>query len=278
SSCMFEDLFPALIHKIRNPRTKLVVSVYLLPTPPWRGAYGSTLVNRYIFWIMYSLGIYLARMTASTIWTASEADAAYIRQAFDKRAKAIRGGVDLTAASRAKRKSHFQALSLGRFHPQKNLFDLLDIWTLVNRRLPGALLVLAGAGFLKKQLQERINQLGLTRTVEIVSAIDGQEKFNMYASSDLFVSASQYDTGNLALDEALACGTPGVLYETGKMYFPKGVAWVPIREKQQFADVVVELLQNNTKRRVLAQEAVHFARTLSWDSQAEEALKSLWQF
>lgn len=277
ASCMFEDLLPALIHKIKHPRAKLVVSMYLFPEPPWAGAYGASVVNRYIFWFMFTVGILFARMWASMIWTACEPDAEHVRTKFGKPATAIRGGIDPAAAAdaHANRKPRIRALSLGRFHPQKNLLELLDIWHLVNRKLPDATLVLAGGGFQKSALQKKIQDLNLTGTVSIEPAIDGAEKFNLYASSDIFVSASRYDTGNLALDEALACGTPGIVYATPKLTYPAGVIRVPAFDPQQFADAVLDLLENPAKRTSLSRQARAYAQTLTWDTQAAKAFMSI---
>lgn len=277
ASCMFEDLLPALIRKIKHPRAKLVVSIYLFPQPPWTGAYGSTLLHRYIFWIMFHVGIFLSRMAAYMIWTACEPDAQQVRTTLGKRATAIRGGIDPTAAANADayRMPRIDALSLGRFHPQKNLLELLDIWKLVNRKLPHATLVLAGEGFLKTALQEKIEHLNLTETVTIEPAIDGPKKFDLYASSNIFVSASHYDTGNLALDEALACGTPGIIYDTPKLTYPAGVVRVPLFDQHQFANSILELLENPHKRTILAKQARGYTATLAWDTQAAKALKSI---
>ncbi|MBP9813738.1 glycosyltransferase family 4 protein [Candidatus Woesebacteria bacterium] len=275
SSCMFEDLLPALIAKIRQPKANLVVGIYLFPLPPWSKSYGSNMFHRYIFWAMYHCGIILSRLFAQYIWTANDIDARRMR-AQGKSALAIRGGIDLNLATNAKALPiTYDALCLARFHPQKNPIDLVRIWKKVVDVLPSARLALCGAGYLEDQIRREIQHLGLEHAIHMLPPVDGQQKFNLYSSTKLFLSSSHYDTGNLALDEALACGVPAVLYDTRYQHYDKGIAPVPCFSIYTFAQTVTSLLCNEDKRKTLSLEARNFAKDYSWDIQSQKALASL---
>jgi len=275
-SCSLQDLLPAIIDKIRHPKAKLVVGCYIFLLPPWTKSYGSNWINRYIFWVEYQVGIWLTRIWADVIWTASPVDQAMVMKYFRKPTEAIRGGVDLIAAAAAQpTQKRFDAVYLGRFHPQKNILELITIWKAVVVKFPQATLAIAGAGFLKEDMEQSIKNLLLTRSITLLPPVDGKEKFDLFAASKLFISASHYDTGNLAMDEALACGTPGVTYNLPKLIYPTGVALIPQFDTRHFANTIVALLSDEQKRKVMSRQARQFAETISWDIQARRALNSV---
>jgi glycosyltransferase involved in cell wall biosynthesis len=278
SSWSLPDIVPALIAKLRHRNAHLVVGCYIFLLPPWKHAYGATLLHRVIFWISYLIGIGLMRLFADTIWTASPIDAAFVTGRYRKNAFPVRGGVDITMAEQARSddtKKRYDALYIGRFHPQKNILELIDIWQMVVREKPQATLAIAGAGFQREEIEKKISLLKLTKNITVLPPVDTEEKFRLIAGSPLFVSASHYDTGNLALDEALATAIPGITYDLPHLVYPAGVVRVPPFDTVVFARTIIELLDHETKRIKLGTQAREFAQTLAWESQAAKALKSL---
>lgn len=276
SSCMAEDLFPALIHKLFHPNARLVVSIYLIPQHPKQKTYGSNTINRYIFWLMFHIGMSSSRLFATHIWTASIEDERVLTECWHKNVTAIRGGVDVKMALKTKRgKPVYDGLYLGRFHPQKNILELLFIWKHVVKKVPNATLAIAGEGFLRSAIEKEIRRLRLTKNIVMLPPIDDKEKFNLYASAKIFLSASHYDTGNLALDEALATGTPAICYDISHLSYPDGVVLSPCYDVDQFIRNTIRLLTDDRKRETLGNKAQLFAQTLSWDMQAQKALASV---
>ena len=121
-------------------------------------------------------------------------------------------------------------------------------------------------------MRKEITHLGLDQSIHILPPVDGQQKFNLYSSTKLFLSSAHFDTGNLALDEALACGIPAVLYDTRYQHYDKGVAPVPCFSIYTFAQTVVSLLGDADKRKNLSDGARDFAKDYSWNIQAKRAL------
>ena len=273
-----QDLLPALIDKHKTPHACLVVGCYLLLAPPWSKTYGSNWINRLAFWSVYCIGITLTRLYAAVIWTASPVDAAFIQTYWHKQAAAIRGGADIRAARAAKtrtKKKRYDAVYIGRFHPQKNIDELIDIWKLVVSQRPDASLVIAGGGFLKHALETKIRSENLTHNVTLLPPTDGKEKFDLLAASKLFISASHHDTGNLALDEALACSTPGIVYNLPKLDYPRGVLHVTPFSTAQFAGMITTVLNDRNIHKNLSDEAHDFSGYLDWETQSKRALDSV---
>ncbi len=277
-SWSLQDLLPALIDKYKTPRAQLVVGCYLLLAPPWSGTYGSNWINRLVFWSEYVIGITLTRLHAAVIWTASPADALFIQTHWHKQAAAIRGGADIQAARAAVtrvKKKRYDAVYIGRFHPQKNIDELIDIWKLVVLHKHDATLVIAGAGFLKHTLETKIRSGNLQHNVTLLPQIDGEKKFDLLAASRLFISASHHDTGNLALDEALACGTPGIVYDLPKLDYPRGVLHVVPFNTAQFTRMITTVLDEEKIRNNLSDEAHDFSGYLDWHTQSKRALDTI---
>lgn len=275
-SWSLQDLVPAVIDKMKNPKATLAVGCYIFLLPPWTKTYGSTWLNRYVFWVEYGIGMILTRIFANVIWTASPVDRNIAYHRFGKKAVAVRGGIDpVKTQVHREEKKKYDAVYLGRFHPQKNIIELIDIWARVIREIPDATLAIAGAGFLKPAMEERIAKLKLTGTVILLPPIDNEEKYMLFSQSKLFVSASHYDTGNLAMDEAMACGTPGVTYNLPKLVYPQGVSLITPFDTELFAKTIITLLADDKQRKQLGADAQIFARSIPWDTQANLALESI---
>jgi glycosyltransferase involved in cell wall biosynthesis len=98
-------------------------------------------------------------------------------------------------------------LGVGRFSAQKNFQLLIDAFAALrkNRR---ARLIILGDGELRKELEARIQYLGLTEDVDLPGFDPNPFRFMRRAS--VYVLCSAWEGLPTALIEALACGTPVV--------------------------------------------------------------------
>jgi len=99
-------------------------------------------------------------------------------------------------------------LYVGRFHPQKNLGNLLLALSEVVSR-PGVVAVLCGDGPLNQFIQERLKEYLIAGRVLLpgyVSAV-----WNWMKRADVFVSVSLFEGHPNAVLEAMACGCPLVV-------------------------------------------------------------------
>ncbi len=120
-----------------------------------------------------------------------------------------------------------------------------------------------------------IKKLKLENVIKVEGLLEGDEKFMKLARYRLFISASHYDSGNLSLDEAMACGTPGIVYDIPLLYYPRGVIKIPCFDKLVFAHSIVSLLSDRLALDNLSHEAMDFGETLDWEKSSESALSSL---
>jgi glycosyltransferase involved in cell wall biosynthesis len=94
---------------------------------------------------------------------------------------------------------------VGRFHEQKNHSFLLDIAAEVARREPRMCLLLVGDGSLRRNIEDKIAQMGLTNHVIFAGSRPDVQKL-MQGAMDIFLLPSLYEGLPLVLLEAQAAG------------------------------------------------------------------------
>ncbi len=111
----------------------------------------------------------------------------------------------------------FVVCCVRRLVPRMGHDVLLDAWKQVVARVDGpAVLVIAGDGPLRSDLESRIRQDGLEDAVRLVGRVSDSELVGLYQASDINVVPSVALEGyGLIVLEAAACGTPSVVTRIG---------------------------------------------------------------
>jgi glycosyltransferase involved in cell wall biosynthesis len=116
-------------------------------------------------------------------------------------------------------------LYLGRLHPKKGIANLLSACKRLNDSSNTTWsLTLAGAGDPKyvETLRTRIEELKLGKQVQMVGAVDGEMKRNLFENSEIAVVPSHTENFGMVVAEALAHGVPVIA--------SKGTPWVRVEE------------------------------------------------
>jgi glycosyltransferase involved in cell wall biosynthesis len=159
--------------------------------------------------------------TADDVVAPSPAIAAELRARHGVEAHVVPTGLDpafeataarARASARGRRRAPARAsprlLYLGRLAPEKRIELLLDGFARVLRERPGARLALAGEGPSRAPLARHAKALGIERAVEWLGFVPEDRLAATYASADVFVTPSTYETQGITVLEALACGAP----------------------------------------------------------------------
>ena len=147
------------------------------------------------------------------------------------------------------------ALSVGRFHEQKDQATLLRAWALVRERVPAAVLALVGAGELEAQLRALAHELGLGRSLRFVEP--RPELAQAYVDADCFCLSSLWEGLPYVVLEAMAYGLPVV--STGVDGIPEAVAHgtsgllVPSADPASLATAIVGLLGDGVLRQQMGE-------------------------
>ncbi len=173
----------------------------------------------------------------------------------------------------------YAAVFQGRFHPQKGVVELVEIWRNVVNQLPSAKLAMIGDGPLMSKVREKIKLLDLEKNIELFGFVfDGSQKYRIFSQSKLVVHPAFFDSGGMATAEAMAFGLPAIGFDLPAFtsYYPVGMVKIPTGELDTFANSIVSLLSDPKKIISLGQKAKRFIFShYSWDRRADQVLNSL---
>lgn len=97
-----------------------------------------------------------------------------------------------------------------RLHPQKNIKDAIEAFSIFNQTNPGYTFDIYGEGELQQVLQRQIEQLGLTEQVILHGRTDDVDK--AYQQADALIVTSHFEGFALNVLEAVSNGTPVITY------------------------------------------------------------------
>jgi glycosyltransferase involved in cell wall biosynthesis len=274
------DLIPGLLMKLRTRSIKwFVAHAMFAPNPLTRG-FG--IPKRLRIPSLRDMGFYLnEKLTyplfkkfADFISETNDLDRKRcIREGFSpERVLVIKGGVDIKLSQTIPepKEKKYDAVFIGRLHPQKGLLELIDIWRFVCEKRSDAGLVIIGNGPLEKDIEIKIRKHGLEKNIILFGFKDGIEKIRIFKNSKIVLHPAIYDSGGMAACEAMACGLPGVSFDLPalKTYYPKGMLKTPCFDLKAFAENIQRLLEDQELYGKLQKEALELAREWDWDRRA----------
>ncbi len=279
------DTIPAVILKIRYPKSKWIATWFQTAPNPLVGFAEGNRIETYrisaLFYWLSQLPIKpLVKRYADSVLVNNESERKQFSE-MDKRGKVgvVIGAVNTDQIkdflkTHKKTVKQFDGIFQGRFHPQKGVVELIDIWKEVVAKIPGARLAMMGDGPLMGAVKARIKELGLEKSVVLLGYLfDGEEKYKTFQSSKVVVHPAFYDSGGMASAEAMAFGLPCVGFDlvSYQSYYPKGMIKARIGDLDDFADKIINLLRDRKLSARIGKEALEMINSnWSWDQRSEE--------
>lgn len=137
-------------------------------------------------------------------------------------------------------------LNLGRLGSEKNLTELIELFSIARLHNSNLILMIVGDGPARKELEETADNLGVRDFVIFTGMVAPEEVYTYYQLGDVFVSASTSETQGLTYLEAAANGLPllcrkdpcldGVLVEGRN-------GW-EYEAEEEFCDIIDAILSN----------------------------------
>ncbi len=282
------DSLPSMILKIRYPKITWVAAWFQTAPNPLKGFTRGERENTYklsafYYWLMQLPIKPAVTNLADVVLVNNELEKDQFSR-LNKKGKVlvILGAVNIEEIKdyvNKKNLKKYDAVFQGRFHPQKGVVELIDIWKMVTRKKPEAKLVMIGDGPLMDEVEKRILKLNLGENISLLGYIfDGPEKYKIFSQSKIVLHPAFYDSGGMAAAEAMAFGLPcvGFNLESYRSYYPKGMVKVKVGDLKEFSNVVIELLNNKDKREKIGIEAQKMiAENWSWDKRVNSLLDFL---
>lgn len=291
ASDFWMDVFPAFILKLRYRNIIWLASWYQTAPNPMKGfSEKDRRENKYylsalMYWFSQFFAKPLVTWKANKVIVNNEDESRRFDK-FQKKGKVVVliGAVPLAEINKWRKKHKntekiYEAVFQGRFHAQKGVVELIDIWRKVVDKKPRAKLGMIGDGPLRKKVEQKIENLGLKNNVKLFGYVfDGDKKYRIFSSSRMALHPAFYDSGGMASAEAMAFGIPcvGFNLKAYESYYPKGMVKVKVGDIDEYAEVIRNLLDDKKYYDKIAKESVGMIeRNWSWDKRADEIYKKV---
>jgi glycosyltransferase involved in cell wall biosynthesis len=167
---------------------------------------------------------------------------------------------------------------VGRLVVYKRVDHFFEIGLRVRRDFPSLRLTVAGDGPERSRLERLAASLGFGGAVRFVGQVPQQGLRELYRDIDLLIVPSHREPFGLVVPEALACGTPSVVAESGglaELIFPPFVTGYTDGSVAEAAHQVIETLRS-TRRSGFSEAAADYARTKYASRECMQRLEQLY--
>ena len=151
--------------------------------------------------------------------------------------------------------------SIGRLSKEKGYLDLIDVFKIVGEEYPNWKLNIVGDGFEKDKLLDKILNTKLEEKVILHGFKEKHEIDKILLKTSLYVMTSFTESFGLVLIEAMSYGIPCIAFDSAKgplEIINDGINGfiVKSRNKQEMANLIINLIKNDELRKNLGQNAL----------------------
>ncbi len=180
------------------------------------------------------------------------------------------------SASSLKSKKEYDIIWVGRFHPQKGIFQFIDIVSRIARKLKNVKVAVIGGGdaSITNKFFSEIRKRNLNDNIVYIGSVVKTEKYlNYLKSAKVFLMTSTYEGFGLVNLDAMRQHLPVVAYDL-PVYEPirKGIITVPILRNDIFSHKVLELLKDDSYYKERSNKSYSHSLMFSWDKMGDEIL------
>lgn len=163
-----------------------------------------------------------------------------------------------------------KVVTLGRFVYKKGFDVFLDAIRQVKTKIPNLSVVMAGDGSELQRCKELAQSYGLSDTVEFVGKIKNSEVPDFLRQARLFVLPSRDEPFGIVVLEALACGIPTIITDSGgatEIVDDNVNGYVvPVENPEAMAEKIAALLNDNAKSEAFRQKGLKKVQLFSIDN------------
>jgi glycosyltransferase involved in cell wall biosynthesis len=166
-------------------------------------------------------------------------------------------------------------LHVGTIEPRKNLSLLLDALQRLQNAGENIHLVLVGSkGWLFQGFFERLENLGLEETVQLVGYVPDADLPAIYSGARLVVVPSLYEGFGLPVLEAMACGAPVACSNVSSLPEVGGdaVRYFDAMDAKAMADTIFTVWRDQALRHEMSLQGLDHAAKHSWQKTADKTL------
>jgi glycosyltransferase involved in cell wall biosynthesis len=178
-------------------------------------------------------------------------------------------------------KKSYDLVTLGRLSPEKGLFNLLNIISILRKRLPNIKLGIAGKGSMYNDLKVRIQHMQLKQNVDLLGYVNDAVAF--LNSSKLFITTSFTEGLPRSTIQSMACGTPVIASEVGDMADlvingKTGVLISDANDLDAFVEGIFQLLVDEERLNDFTRNGMNHATKYYGHSAAKEIWEDIFKY
>lgn len=181
------------------------------------------------------------------------------------KAKLIRNGVDIKPScdelliSRSNSSKPYNILTIGTLWEIKNRKMAILAFNEILKKKVNCILWILGNGVQLEQLKQLSSSLGISDRVQFITYFDDVKEY--LKTGTLYWSTSKSEGFSIANLEAMAMAIPTIVTDiegNQEMLEPWPNCRVPVNDHMKLADISIELLHNENKRKELGQEMQNY--------------------
>lgn len=182
-----------------------------------------------------------------------------------------------SSAGSFKTKKEYDAIWVGRFHPQKGIFQFIDIVSRIANKFKTFKVLVIGEGDarIKRKFLSEIIKKHLNDNIKYIGPVVETGKYlNYLRSAKVFLMTSTYEGFGLVNLDAMRQHLPVIAYDL-PMFEPirKGIITVPILRNDIFSNKVLELLRDDAYYRDQSNKSYSHSLEFSWNKMGDEILR-----
>jgi glycosyltransferase involved in cell wall biosynthesis len=165
-------------------------------------------------------------------------------------------------------------LAVGTFDPRKRIALLADVVSRVRRDHDVALVVAGDQGSFTDSVMGALADAGVADHSRVIGHVSTEDLVTLYTGAGCLVFTSAYEGFGLPPLEAMACGTPAVVFDNSSLPEVSGTAAVviPDGDAALMATAITRLLDDDAERERRRAEGVAWAATFTWSRAAAKTI------
>ena len=162
-------------------------------------------------------------------------------------------------------------LAVGTFDPRKRIALLADVVSRVRRDHDVAIVIAGDQGTFTAKVTETLAAAGLAEHARVIGHVSDDDLVALYTAAEVFVFTSAYEGFGLPPLEAMACGTPAVVFDNSSLPEVSGgaAAVVPDGDANAMAAAINGVLDDTAERARLQALGLAWSATFTWRRAAE---------
>ncbi len=161
------------------------------------------------------------------------------------------------------KKDEVVLLSASRLTEEKNVQFLFEAVSDILKDNKNVKFLHVGGGYLQNELEKFAKEKKIGKQIIFAGEVKREEMKNYYASADIFVYASKSETQGMIISEAMYAGLAVVAVRaTGicDLVRDKKTGYLVSENKDEFAEAVLDLIDDEEKRKVFSENAKKVAK------------------